>query len=336
MINHFRRPWPLLGAALALALSASAAVALDPTPKWCDGVRIAAFPGGPQGGVFANNVYNGFRQAELDLGANVTYYFSDWDPNKMLTQIQQAVATGVDGIATYGFAGEPATGPVVQQAYDQGIIFTTLNTALPESEAKFAPRGFGFVGAPNYDAGFALASEAAKRADLAAGDKVFVWGLRGQGGDRGQRTVGVVDAFEQAGAEVIYQEIDQATNADPNAGTATFVGVMGANPDIKIVVTDHGGLTSNVGVYASAAGLQPGQVFFAGFDMSPNTAQAIEQGYQSLVIDQQPYLQGYLSLLNVCLTKKYGFSGLHINTAGAFVDQTNVAAVAPLAAVEIR
>ena len=55
---------------------------------------------------------------------------------------------------------------------------------------------------------------------------VFVWGLKGQGGDRGQRTVGVIDAFTKAGAKVIYQEIDAATNADPNAGTATFVGVM--------------------------------------------------------------------------------------------------------------
>ncbi len=26
------------------------------------GVKIAAFPGGPQGAVFANNVYNGFRK----------------------------------------------------------------------------------------------------------------------------------------------------------------------------------------------------------------------------------------------------------------------------------
>jgi simple sugar transport system substrate-binding protein len=336
MTTRFARLLPLLGAAVAVGLGTTSALALDPTPKWCEGVKIAAFPGGPQGGVFANNVYNGFRQAELDLGPTVTYYFSNWDPNLMLTQIQQAVATQVDGIATYGFAGEAATGPVVQQAYDQGIIFTTLNTALPESEAKFAPNGFGFVGAPNYDAGFALASEAAKRANLQAGDKVFVWGLRGQGGDRGQRTVGVVDAFEKVGAEVLYQEIDQATNADPNAGTATFVGIMGANPDIKIVVTDHGGLTSNVGVYAAAASLTPGQVFFAGFDMSPNTAQAIDQGFQSLVIDQQPFLQGYLSMLNICLTEKYGFSGLNINTAGAFVDKSNVAAVAPLAAVEIR
>ena len=127
-------------------------------------MKIAAFPGGPQGGVFANNVYNGFRQAEADLGPTVTYYFSDWDPNKMLTQIQQAVATQVDGIATYGFAGEPATGPVVDQAYKQGIIFTTLNTSLPDSQKKYAAQGFGYVGAPNYAAGHALAAEAVKRA----------------------------------------------------------------------------------------------------------------------------------------------------------------------------
>ena len=48
------------------------------------------------------------------------------------------------------------------------------------------------------------------------------------------------------------------------------------------------------------------------------------------------FLQGYLPILNICLTKKFGFSGLDVNTAGAFVDATNVDAVAPLAAVEIR
>ena len=266
----------------------------------------------------------------------MTYYFSDWDPNKMLIQLQQALATKVDGVAFMGHPGDAATDPFIDQAFKQGTIFTTSNTALPDAQKKYSSEGMGYVGAPNYSAGFALGSEAAKRAGLKAGDSVFVWGLKAAGGDRGKRTVGVIDAFEKAGAKVIYQEIDSATNADPNAGTATFVGVMGANPGIKIVVTDHGGLTSNVGVYARAASLKPGQVYFAGFDMSPNTAQAIKQGYQNLVIDQQPYLQGYLPILNICLTKKFGFSGLDINTAGAFVDSGNVDAVAPLAAKEIR
>ena len=245
-------------------------------------------------------------------------------------------ATKVDGIATYGFGGDDATDPLVDQAFAQGIVFTTLNTSLPKAQETYSPKGLGYIGANNYAAGFALGTEAAKRASLKTGDKVFVWGLKGQGGDRGQRTVGVVDAFQKVGADVIYQEIDAATNADPNAGTATFVGVMKKNPEVKIVVTDHGGLTSNVGVYARAASLEPGKVLFAGFDMSPNTAQAVKDGFQNLVIDQQPFLQGYLPILNICLTKKYGFSGFSVNTAGAFVDKTNIDAVAPLAAQEIR
>ena len=40
----------------------------------------------------------------MDLGPKVTYYFSNWDPNTMLTQLQQAIATKVDGIA---FMGHP-------------------------------------------------------------------------------------------------------------------------------------------------------------------------------------------------------------------------------------
>ena len=324
-------------AALTLALGAAqSARATEPGAKWCQGVKIAAFPGGPQGGVFANNVYNGYRQAELDLGPSVTYYFSDWDPNKMLTQLQQAIATKVDGVAFMGHPGDDATDPLIDKAFAQGIIFTTANTALPKAEEKYGPEGMGYVGAPNHSAGLALGAEAAKRAGLKAGDTAFVWGLKAAGGDRGQRTIGVIEALEKAGVKVIYQEIDPATNADPNAGTATFVGVIKANPDIKLVVTDHGALTANVGVFARAASLKPGQVFFAGFDMTPSTTKAIKDGYQDLVIDQQPYLQGYLPILNICLTKKFGFSGLDVNTAGAFVDPKNVDVVAPLAAKEIR
>ena len=336
MTATVRIPLALAGA-LAFGLATmTAAFAADPVAKWCSGVKIAAFPGGPQGGVFANNVYNGYRQAELDLGPTVTYYFSNWDPNTMLSQLQQAIATKVDGIAFMGHPGDDATDPLIDKAHAAGIIFTTANTALPKAQAEYGPDGLGYVGAPNYAAGFALGAEAVKRGGLKSGDKAFVWGLKAAGGDRGQRTVGVVDALTKAGVNVIYQEIDSATNADPNAGTATFVGLMKANPDIKLVVTDHGGLTSNVGVYAKAASLNPGQVYFAGFDMSPNTAKAVKNGYQNLVIDRQPYLQGYLPILNICLTKKFGFSGLDINTAGAFVDKSNVDAVAPLAAQEIR
>ena len=74
----------------------------------------------------------------------------------------------------------------------------------------------------------------------------------------------------------------------------------------------------------------------AGFDLTPKTKQAIKDGYVNLVFDEQPYLQGYLPILNICLTKKYGFSGLDFNTAGALIDAHNLDAVAPLVEKAIR
>jgi len=310
-------------------------VAASGATGWCSGVKIAAFPGGPQGGVFANNVYNGFKQAEADLGAEVTYYFSDWDAAKLVSQGKEALATDIDGIATYGFGGEDAMGEIADEAFEKGIIFTVLNTELPDTLATYQSQGSGFVGAINYNAGYDLGAKTVTDAGLASGDEALVWGLVSLPG-RGDRTQGVIDAFEDAGVVVVYQEIDQATNADPQAGTPTFVGLLGANPNIKAVVTDHGGLTATLETYLTAAGKGPDDVFGAGFDVSPATITAIESGYTDLVIDQQPFLQGYLPILNICLTEKFGFSGLFVNTGAGFVTQANVAAVAPLAAVEIR
>ena len=54
------------------------------------------------------------------------------------------------------------------------------------------------------------------------------------------------------------------------------------------------------------------------------------------IIDQQPWLQGYLPILNICLTKVYGFSGLHIDTGGGFADKNNINFLAPLAEKEVR
>jgi simple sugar transport system substrate-binding protein len=153
---------------------------------------------------------------------------------------------------------------------------------------------------------------------------------------RGERTQGAIDAIKKAGLTVDYIEIDSATNADPTQGTATFTGYVSSHPDVKLIVTDHGGLTATVGTYLQAAGKKPGDIFMAGFDMSAATVDAIQGGWENLVIDQQEWLQGYLPILQICLTKVYGFSGLDINTGAGFVNKSNVAFIAPLAVKNIR
>jgi len=302
---------------------------------WCSDTNIVFFPGGSPGGGFETVVYNGAVQAAADTGANVEYVWSDWDIAQMPAQLEQAIATNPDGIAIMGHPGDEAYGPIVDAAIAEGIIITTMNTQTAGLQAKYATKGYGYVGAVLHDAGYALGQEAIARAGLQAGDKAFLWGLEAQPG-RGERTLGVHDALDDAGIEVVYLEIDDATNADPTSGVPVFTGIISANPDIKLVITDHGNLTGTMQTLFEAAGLGPDDAYGAGFDMSGNAVEAIRSGYVDLVIDQQQWLQGYFGVLQICLTHNYGFSGLHINTGAGFGDEDNVEALAPLVEQQIR
>jgi len=302
---------------------------------WCSGTDIVFFPGGSPGGGFETVVYNGAVQAAADTGANVEYVWSDWDPAKMVTQLQEAVATGPNGIAIMGHPGDEAYQDIVDQAEAEGIVITSMNTQTAGLQAQYATKGYGYVGAILHDAGYALGQEAATRAGLQAGDKAFVWGLVAQAG-RGERTQGIIDALEDMGIEVVYQEIDNATNAEAAAGVPVFTGIVSANPDIKLVVTDHGNLTGTVQTFFEAAGLGPDDAYAAGFDMSGNAVEAIRSGYLDLVIDQQQWLQGYFGVLQICLTHNYGFAGLHIDTGAGFADADNIEMLAPLVDQQIR
>ncbi len=322
----------IIACALAMVFAAQAVGA---QAKWASGLSIVFFPGGPQGGVFAVNVYNGAKQAEADLGCKVNYVWSDWDPQKMIQQFREAIAMKPDGICIMGHPGDASFDALIDEAESKGIIVTSQNTTLPIAEGKYNAKGFGYVGAENYPAGYSLGQEAVKRFNLKSGDRAMVWGLLSQPA-RGERTKGVIDALKKAGLTVDYNEIDAATNKDPVAGTPTFAGYVASHPDVKLVVTDHGGLTATAETYLKAAGKKAGQIAIAGFDLSPATITAIRGGWTGLVIDQQEWLQGYLPILQVCLTKKFGFSGLHINTGAGFVDKSNVEFVAPLAEKNIR
>jgi simple sugar transport system substrate-binding protein len=303
--------------------------------KWCSDVRIVFFPGGPQGGVFAVNVYNGAVQAQADLGPKVDYVWSDWDPAKMIQQFREVAATKPDGIAVMGHPGDEAFDSLIDDAESKGIIVTSQNTDLPKSEAKYAGMGFGYVGQELYATGEKLGNEAIKRFGLKAGDRAMVWGLLSQP-TRGLRTKGVKDALEAAGLTVDYIEIDSATNKDPAAGIPTFTGYVSSHSDVKLVVTDHGGLTATAENYLKSAGKNPGEIHVAGFDLSPATVAAIKGGWTELVIDQQEWLQGYLPILQICLTKKFAFAGLHIDTGGGFASKDNIDILAPLAEKLIR
>lgn len=301
----------------------------------CSGLNLIFFPGGSEGGPFATVVYNGARAAERDLGADVEYVWSDWNPEQMVRQFREVIATNPDGIAIMGHPGDDAYEAAVDEAYEKGIVVTSQNTTLPRLEARYKSQGFGYVGQELYESGYMLGSAAVERSGLGDGDRAMVWGLRSEP-TRGQRTIGVIDALEEAGMEVDYIEIDSATDADATAGTSVFTGYVSSHPDVKLICTDHGALTATSETYLNAANKNPDDIYFIGFDLSPATLEAIRGGWTDLVLDQQPYLQGYLPIVQLCMSIKYQFSGLHIDTGSGLVHKDNVEALAPLVEEQIR
>jgi simple sugar transport system substrate-binding protein len=346
---HHQRWLPVLVAGILLVVSAcnsstspapaaSAGAGASGAPvvgQFCTGMKITFFPGGAPGGGFETVVYNGAKAAQAAFGPDVTYQWSDWDPSKMITQFGQAVATKPDGIAVMGHPGDAAFDPAITDAEKQGILVTVMNTELQKAEAQYGANGMGYVGAVLHDAGASLANEAITRGSLKSGDEVMVWGLKAQPG-RGERTLGITDALTAAGMKVDYFEIDDATNKDAANGVPTFTGYVSSHPNVKAIIIDHGNLTSAIPTLMKAANLKPGSIYAAGFDMSPATVQGIKDSYVSLVIDQQEYLQGFMAVEQLCLTKKFGFGGLFNNTGAGFVDKSNIDAISLHVTGQIR
>jgi simple sugar transport system substrate-binding protein len=303
--------------------------------KHFEDVSLVFFPGGSEGGPFASVVYRGARAAEYDLGPDVEYVWSGWLPDRMVAQFKDAIARRPDGIAVMGHPGVEAFMPLVDRARERGIVVTSQNTSLPAIEEKYKAEGFGYVGQELYPSGQQLAKGAIKRAGLKEGDRAMVWGLMGQE-TRGLRTKGCVDALEEAGLTVDYIEISDAVNSDASQGTPIITSYIASHPDVKLIVTDHGALTATMGTYLKAANRGPDEIYAAGFDLSAATVKAIQDGWMDVVLDQQPYLQGYLPIVQLCMSVKYKFAGLHIDTGAALIDESNIAEVAPLAEKGIR
>ena len=327
-----------LALAVPAAVGTSAAVTAQDDGKFCEGTNIVFFPGGTEGGSFETVVYNGAKAAENLFGPSVQYQWSDWLPENMITQFQEAVATQPDGIAIMGHPGDDAFKPLVDDAVAEGIVVTVMNTELPAVQGDYAPVGTGYVGQTLYKAGSDLAAETVKRGSLEAGDKVFVYGLLSQPG-RGERTRGILEGLVEAGLnedDVIYLEMDDATNADPSQGIPQFTGIVSSNPELKGAIFDHGNMTAAAQTYLETAGLGPDDIYVSGFDLSPATVAAIQSGFTDLVIDQQQFLQGFEAIAQICLSHNYGFSGLFIDTGGGFADASNIDQLAALVEQQIR
>jgi simple sugar transport system substrate-binding protein len=309
--------------------------------KICSGVRIVFFSGGNESDAFARTVYNGARAAEMVLGPSVSYLWSDWNSDTIVAQFKTAIGQSPDAIAVMGHPGADALSPLVDEAEKKGIIVTMQNVDTPTIREKYVSNGFGYVGQELVSSGKTLAEGTIRKYNLKAGDEALVISggfVNGQPTARTDRAYAVRDAFKAVGLKVDFepQGQDINTNAESEASVAETVALIKKYPNIKVLALDGGSMTAAAPIYLNQAGIKPGGLIVSGFDLSAETVKGIKDGYVSLVSDQQPYLQGFLPILQACLTKEYDFSGLYVNTGVGLIDSSNVDQVTNLAKQGIR
>jgi simple sugar transport system substrate-binding protein len=321
------------GALLAAAsLVAVATAAQAETENWCQGVKLRFFSGGAEGDAFASIVYNGAKQAQADLGADIDYIFSAWDSERMVQQLREAVASKPQGIAMMGHPGDAAIFPLAEEAAGAGIKMMYQNVPVNDVVAKF---GGGYVGAQQEAQGRALGAEAVRLAGLQAGDSVLMLGPF-DNENRGARERGTVAAMEEAGMAVTKINAPTEWAADPNLAIPVVTAALANNPGIKAIGYPGGQLLGNVPTYMQAAGKAPGDVFSFGFDTSPQIVEGFKGGWVQLTADQQPFLQGYLPILSLCASIVYGLAPMNVDTGAGFVTPDNYEIVAKLATEGLR
>ena len=292
--------------------------------KWCKDTKIRFFAGGDAGDAFASIVYKGAQAAQADTGANVEYVFSGWQSEKMVQQLREGVAAKPDGIAMMGHAGDDAIMPSAEDAAKAGILMMYQNVDVPKVRAKF---GGGYVGANLTPQGIALGQEAIRQFGLQKGDRALVFGAWDQPG-RYLREEGTAKALEDAGLTVDRITGRPEWASDPNLLIPSLSADILAHPETKMVVYSGGQQLGAVPTYMDALKKKPGELINIGFDTSPAVIDAFQKGYVQLTSDQQPFLQGYMPILSLCLSKKYGLGPMNLDTGAGFVDPKNYQNVA--------
>ncbi|GKX32609.1 MAG: sugar ABC transporter substrate-binding protein [Rhizobiaceae bacterium MnEN-MB40S] len=138
------------------------------------------------------------------------------------------------------------------------------------------------------------------------------------------RCTGYVDAMKEAGLETTYQTIGTGDATNPQAMLQAIKGTLQANGTIDGVYTLNAVPAMSALRAVQEVG-RAGEVMIGTADLSNEVLEAIKAGDIAFAMDQQPYLQGFLSIQTA---KQYLDYGLHpigaVTTGPLVIDKSNV------------
>jgi simple sugar transport system substrate-binding protein len=138
------------------------------------------------------------------------------------------------------------------------------------------------------------------------------------------RVDGAMDSIKKSGANIQATMI--ATDPAANAGLSKIQAYYLGNQDVKGMFGVSGGDTMNCGIISRQYNLPTNGVHAGGYDLLPKSLEAVRDGFLDFVIDQQPYLQGFYTVMEMFVWKVSGglVGPADINTGLKFVTKDAV------------
>jgi simple sugar transport system substrate-binding protein len=233
--------------------------------------------------------------------------------NEMVNAFNSAVSAKVDGIAVALVDLKAFNGPI-KKALDAGIPVVGYNADAPDSGR------LAYIGQDLFVSG----QEMGKRiVDLVGSGDVALFIATPGSLNIQPRIDGAIDSIKKSGGGITYHTV--ATGAALPKELSTIDAYWLGHKDTKGMFAVDAGSTQGVAQVIKKYNIHD-KVKGGGYDLLTPTIELLQAGQIDFTIDQQPYLQGFLPVLELYMYKaSQTLTGLaDVNTGLKFLDKETV------------
>ena len=274
---------------------------------------------GGGGDVFWSVVQDGMNDAAAAFGVDAVMQYTKGDASLGVTYVDTAIASEADGIGVV-ISDDDSFDEIIQNAIDAGIPTISFNTDDTEGAEGNARQAF--IGQDFTAAGYAIGKRMIEV--IPEGAKVLC-PVEVAGANYAQtRYAGVKRALDEKNIESEMLDVGYETLADVLSRIESY---LQGHDDVDAII-GLGGMPTEMAPKAIEE-LNLEGIILGGFDVSEGINESIVNGSLVATVDQQPYVQGFLTVTQLYLAA-LGHTPMDANTGLAIIDKTNVHTVIEL------
>jgi simple sugar transport system substrate-binding protein len=274
---------------------------------------------------FFDPVRKGMNDAAKAIGVKATFAgTADGDVQALASKVRQSVNDGYDGIAL-NIIDPIAFDEVVSDAIKKNVSVIAFNV----DDSRTTNARLAAVGQNMLEAGRTFGRDVAKFVP----DKSHILMTMHD------PNISALEDRSRGAQEILKPRgvswIELITGTDRELAVEKIHAALKADPRIKVILSTGSADTEAAGLAIERYFPEQGYIC-AGFDLSPVILRLIQAGTIKFSVDQQPYLQGYLSIVTLALHRRYGLMPANIDTGTTIITADKVEQVLELSKQRIR